>query len=92
MVSHWIPDYCVLNDIKGKSYMKDSGDFVNKIKELQSITDGTTLVTSDAVALYPSIPHVAGLKVLKDALDNRENKSISNEEFIKMARFVMQNN
>ena len=29
--------------------MKDSGDFVNKIKELQSITDGTTLVTSDAV-------------------------------------------
>ena len=49
MVSYWIPDYCALNDIKGKSYMKDSGDFVNKIKELQSITDGTTLVTSDAV-------------------------------------------
>ena len=43
---------------------------------------------------YPnsSIPHVAGLKVLKDALGNRENKSISNEELIKMARFVLQNN
>ena len=59
---------------KGKSYIKDSGDFINKIKELQSIPDGAILVTSDVVGLYPSIPHEAGLKALKDALDNRENK------------------
>ena len=68
---------------KGKSYIKDSGDFINKIKELQSIPDGAILVTSDVVALYPSVPHEAGLKALKDALDNRENKSISTEDLIK---------
>ena len=28
--------------------------------------------TSDLVALYPSIPREAGLKALKDALDNGE--------------------
>ena len=77
---------------KGKSYIKDSGDFINKIKELQSIPNGAILVTSDVVALYPSIPHEAGLKALKNALDNRENKSISTEDLIKMARFVLQNN
>ena len=34
------------------------------------------LVTSDVVVLYPGIHHEAVLKALKDALDNRENKSI----------------
>ena len=29
---------------------------------------------------------------MKDALDNRENKSLSTEDLIKMARFVLQNN
>ena len=77
---------------KGKSYIKDSANFINKIKELQSIPDGAILVTSDAVVLYPSIPHDAGLKALKDALDNRESKSISTEDLIKMVRFVLQNN
>ena len=46
----------------GKSYIKDSGDFINKIKELQSIPDGVILVSSDVVALYPNVPHGAGLK------------------------------
>ena len=36
---------------KGKSYIKDSGDFINKIKELQSIPNGAILVTSDVVGL-----------------------------------------
>ena len=77
---------------KVKSYIKDSGDFINKIKELQSIPNGAILVTSDVVALCPSIPHEAGLKALKNALDNREYKSISTEDLIKMARFVLKNN
>ena len=77
---------------KGKSYIIDSGYFLNKIKKLQSIPDGVILVKSDVVALYSSIPHNAGLNALKDALDNRESKSISTEDLIKMARFVLQNN
>ena len=56
---------------------------------IQSIQDDAILVTSDVVALYPSIPHEAGLKALKDALDYRDNKSISTEDLIKMARFYI---
>ena len=77
---------------KGKSQFKDSGNLINKIKKLQSIPDRAILVTSDVVALYPSIPHEAGLKALKDALDNKENKSRSTEDLIKIALFVLQNN
>ena len=50
------------------------------------------MLTTDVIALYHSIPHEAGLKALKDALENRESKSISTEDLIKMARFVLQNN
>ena len=57
---------------KGESYIKDSGNFTNKMKELKSIPDGAILVTSDVVAVYPSISHEARLKALKDALDKEK--------------------
>ena len=44
---------------RGKSYIKDSGDFINKIKSLQNIPEGAILITVDVVGLYPSIPHEA---------------------------------
>ena len=44
------------------------------------------------MALYLSIPHESGFEALKNALDNRENKSIIIEDITKMARFVLQNN
>ena len=50
------------------------------------------MVTADVVGLYPSIPHEAGLNALKEALDNRENKTINTEDLIKMASFVLKNN
>ena len=57
---------------KSWSYIKDSGDFVRKIKNSTDIPEGAILVTADVVSLYPSIPHQAGLKALKKALDERE--------------------
>ena len=77
---------------RGKSYIKDSGDFINKIKSVQNIPEGAILVTADVVGLYPSIPHEAGLKALKEALDNRENKQIPTENLLKMAEFALKNN
>ena len=55
----------------GKSYIKDSGHFLEKIKTLRCIPDNVLLVTADVVGLYPSIPHQAGLSALKEALDKR---------------------
>ena len=53
-------------------YIKDSGHFIRKIKNLTDIPEGAILVTADVVSLYPSILHQAGLKALKKALDERE--------------------
>ena len=52
---------------RGKSYIKDSGNFKNKIKSLQNILEGAIFITVDVVGLYPSIPQKAGLKILREA-------------------------
>ena len=54
------------------SYIKDSGDFINKTKNLSTIPDNAILVTADVMGLYPSIPHEAGLGVFREALDKQD--------------------
>ena len=76
----------------GWSYIKDSGDFLKKIKNVGNIPENAILVTADVVGLYPNIPHNAGLKVLSNMLEAREHKAVSTEDLVKMARFVLENN
>ena len=49
---------------KGLSYVKDSGDFISKIKQIGYVLENAILVTADVVGLYPSIPYDVGLKAL----------------------------
>ena len=46
------------------SYVKDVGDFINKMNQFDDITKKVILVAVDIVGLYPSISHRAGLKAL----------------------------
>ena len=49
---------------QGESYIKDTGDFLEKLKRVGEIPKGAILVRADVVGLYPSIPHDRGLEVL----------------------------
>ena len=75
----------------GMSYIKDTNDFLSKLKNLKKVPDNAVLFTAD-VGLYPSIPHNEGLEVLKKQLDNFYEKSIPTEDLVKMAEFVLKNN
>ena len=77
---------------KGWSYIKHSGYFINKTKNLSNIPDNAILVTVDVVGLYPSIPHEAGMRALREALDKQEIKCIPTEDLVKMAEFVLKSN
>ena len=77
---------------KGLSCIKNSGDFVNKMRRMGSITDNVILARADATELYPSIPHNVGLKALREVLDKREQKKIPTAELVQMAEFVLKNN
>ena len=48
---------------QGNSYIKDIGDFIEKLRAIGEIPRGAILATADVVGLYPSIPHDEGLKV-----------------------------
>ena len=58
---------------EGASYIEDTTDFQDKIKNLRVPKDAV-LVTADVVGLYPNIPHEGRLKSLKEALDRRREK------------------
>ena len=72
---------------RSKSYIKDSGDFIRKIKDIHYILSYSILATADVVGIYPSIPHDSGLKALKNILD-KKNQNISTGDLIKMTEFV----
>ena len=77
---------------EGWSYIKDSGDFIKKLKIIDHILQDAIMETADVVDLHPSIPHDADLEALRKALDNRDNKKISTDDFTKMAEFAIKNN
>ena len=59
---------------------------------LVSILFSALLVTADVVGLYPNIPHEAGLKALKEALDKRKNRNIPTNDLTRMTEFVLKHN
>ena len=74
------------------SYIKDSNDLINKTMNLKDIPLDALLVTADVAGLYRSIPHEAGLKAVKEALDKKKNRNIAMSDLIRMAEFVLKNN
>ena len=65
-----------------KSYIKDTNDFLNKLRSLPKLPDNIILCTVDVVGLYPNIPHEEGLSALMKRLDNRMEKYISSDSAI----------
>ena len=66
--------------------------FLRKYKSLGRISEDAFLVTVDAVVLYPSIPHDAGLKALYEKLEERSGKKVPSADLVDMADFVLKNN
>ena len=76
----------------GKSYIKDTGDFLEKLKNLGNILSNAILVTADVVGLYPSIPHDAGLQDLYEKLEERADEKIPSTNLVEMTKFILKNN
>ena len=70
------------------SYIKGSGDFLKKIKNIDKISEGAILVTVDVIGLYPSISHGADVEALRKILSERD----SPKDIVRMVEFVLKNN
>ena len=74
---------------KVKSYVKDTNDFLRKIANLPPLPEDLIFCTIDVVGLYPNIPHDEGLKAVRNALNSREDKTISTESLLELAECVL---
>ena len=75
-----------------KSYIKDTNDFLNKLRSFPNLPDNIILCTVDVVGLYPNIPHEEGLPALRKRLDHRMENYISSDTLCDLAEVVLKNN
>ena len=61
---------------KVKSCIKDTNNFLNKIKKLENLPDREILCTMDVVGLYPNVPYGEDLDSVCRFLETRDNKQI----------------
>ena len=66
----------------GKSYIKDTVDFLEKLKNLGNVPSNAILVTANDMGLCPSIPQIAGLQALYEKLEERAGKKISSTDLV----------
>ena len=53
-----------------KSYIKDTNEFLKKLRSLPKFPDRIILCTMDIVGLYANIPHEEGLSALEKRLES----------------------
>ena len=58
------------------TYIKDSGDFIKKLKEIKEVANEAIMVPADAFGLYPSTYHDVRLEILRKTLYERANKKM----------------
>ena len=52
-----------------KSYVRDTSDFIRKLKTIDVVPEGSFLVSLDVRALYTNIPHEEGLSAVKKSME-----------------------
>ena len=72
-----------------KSYIKDTDDFLNKLRSLPKLPSNIILCIVGVVGLYPNIQHEEGLSALRKRLDNRMEKYISSDTLCDLAEVVL---
>ena len=74
------------------SYIKDTNDFLRKLRGLQNLPKDYLLCTVDVVGLYPNIPYKDGLDALKKVLQDRKEESVSTDTLLDLTECVLKNN
>ena len=74
------------------SYIRDTTDFLNKLRELPPLPSDSLLVTLDVSSLYTNIPHDEGIKACEEALNTRTDQSLPTEDLCHLIKLILSKN
>ena len=77
------------------SFIKDTTDLLNRIKEINNsgpFPEGTLLVSWDVVSMFPNIDNNLGLTAVRNALDARENLMPSTKCILEAVEICLKHN
>ena len=79
---------------KTSSYVKDTTDFVNKIRNVKLPSDSNQVfvATMDVSSLYTNIDHSEGIAACKRYLDQRSNKRFPTSKLCSLVQFILKSN
>ena len=90
LVDHFLKEASPL----GKSFLRDTTDFIQQLEKIGKAPPGSLLVTLDVSSLYTNIPNQEGLDAAAEALETtRPNaKGPSNQALLRLLNMVLRNN
>ena len=90
-VAEYIDSYLKPLASKHDSYIKDTSDFLNKLKQVK-IGPNSLIVTMDVSSMYTNIDHQSGLEAVKKAFEKYPNPSRPDEHILKLLELSLKNN
>ena len=79
---------------KFEHHIKDTTDFLNKIKNMEPLKTGTIIGSMDITSLYTNIPNIEGVQSIKDILAQTRspNENPKNDSLTKLLKMVLEKN
>ena len=91
-LSEYIDSYLKYQAQRCKSYIRDTKDFLNKLKSITNLPSNSILVTMDVSSLYTNIDHEEGAQACYESLEQRHNKQITSSLIKKLILLVLKSN
>ena len=91
-LSEYLDTFLKYQAKKGKSYLRDTKEFLCKLRCIKSLPENAILVTMDVVSLYKNIDHTEGAEACYNKLESRTDKKISSSLLRKLILLVLQSN
>ena len=88
-ISHFV-DYHLRPHVQQlPSYLKDTTDFLCKLRAMPELPPGTLLLALDVTSLYTNIPHKDGITACEEALLTRTLQEPPTADLVQLIRFIL---
>jgi len=91
-VSRYIDSFLKYQAQKCESYIRDTKDFLNKLKSIDKLPENSVLVTMDVASLYTNISHKEGAQACFEKLETRTKKRVPSGVLKQLIILVLSNN